>query len=65
MKYKVVEEYDRFYLGESKKGYKKCFEKYKYHPDENGYITEESENDYHESIPKEKLRKMKTGNKSL
>ena len=39
MKYKVIEEYSQFYLAIHPKGYKECFPKYKYKPDENGYIT--------------------------
>ncbi|MBE6152684.1 MAG: hypothetical protein E7166_00455 [Firmicutes bacterium] len=46
MKYKVIEEYDRFYLTVHPKGYKENFPKYKYQPDENGYITVKSETNY-------------------
>lgn len=38
MKYKVVKEYNRFYLCESKKGYLECFNKYNYKIDAEGYV---------------------------
>lgn len=44
MKYKVIEEYSKFYLAVHPKGYKECFPKYKYKPDENGYITKKESN---------------------
>lgn len=65
MRYKVIKEYNKFYLCESEKGYKKCLDKYKYKPDENGYIVEENENDYHDSIPKEKWLKIKEKRTSI
>lgn len=37
-KYKIVKEYDRFYLCEHPKGYKECFNKREYKPTEDGYI---------------------------
>lgn len=39
LKYKVIKEYDKFYLTENMKGFKECFDKVLYKPDKNGYIT--------------------------
>lgn len=60
MKFKVIKEYSRFYLAESKKGYKETFEKYKYKPDENGYIYKESEDNYKggEGLPSDKVNRI-------
>lgn len=44
MKYKIIEEYDRFYLTEHPNGYKECFDKYTYRPTEDGYIVKKKEN---------------------
>lgn len=44
MKYKVVEEYDRFYLAVSPSGWKETFNKSEYRPDSEGYITKKREN---------------------
>lgn len=38
MKYKVIKEYNRFYLCESKNGYLECFNKYNYKIDAEGYV---------------------------
>lgn len=43
MKYKVIKEYDRFYLCESKQGYKECFFKNEYRPDKEGYISKKED----------------------
>lgn len=39
-KYKIIKEYDKFYLCEHPKGYKECFNKSEYKPTEDGYIEE-------------------------
>lgn len=39
LKYKVIAEYDRYYLTKSEKGWKECFLKEEYKPDKDGYIT--------------------------
>ena len=38
MKYKIIAEYERFYLTEHPSGYKECFNKVRYKPTEDGYI---------------------------
>lgn len=38
MKYKVIKEYQRFYLCRSEKGWLECFSKSNYKVDANGYI---------------------------
>ncbi len=38
MKYKVIKEYERFYLCESERGHKECFFKNEHKPDEKGFI---------------------------
>ena len=38
-KYKVIKEFDRFYLAESPSGWKETFHKAEYKPDKDGYIT--------------------------
>lgn len=50
MKYKVLEEYDRFYLGVSERGYKECFDKRKYKPDQDGYIEKNIDNNYADGV---------------
>ena len=45
LKYKVLKEYDYYYLTECSVGYKECFLKYEYEPI-NGYI--EPRNDKHQ-----------------
>lgn len=43
----VIQEYERFYLCENiALGYKECFEKPKYKPDEEGIIIKETINPY-------------------
>lgn len=38
-KYKVIQEYNRYYLAEHEKfGYKECFDKSEFEADENNYI---------------------------
>ena len=38
-KYKVIQEYNRYYLAEHEKfGYKECFDKSEYETDDNNYI---------------------------
>jgi len=39
MKYKVIKEYENYYLTESERGHKECFDKIFHKPDTNGYIT--------------------------
>lgn len=46
MKFKVIKEFDRFYLAESPSGWKETFFKYEYKPDEDGYITQRKEYNY-------------------
>ena len=46
MKFKVIKEFDRFYLAESQSGWKETFLKYEYKPDEDGYITKRREYNY-------------------
>lgn len=46
MKYKVVEEYDRFYLAISPSGWKETFNKSEYKPNSDGYIIKKRENNY-------------------
>ena len=43
-KYKIIKEYDRFYLTEHPAGYKVCFDKYTHRPTEDGYIIEKESN---------------------
>ncbi len=50
MKYKVLQEYDRYYLGENEKGFKECFLKSEYKPTEEGYIIKKTVNDQLEEI---------------
>ncbi len=38
MKYKVIKEYQRFYLCRSEKGWLECFSKSNYKVDANGYV---------------------------
>lgn len=38
LKYKVIKEYERYYLTEDEKGRKECFDKTFHKPDKNGYI---------------------------
>lgn len=38
-KFKVIKEYERFYLAEDSKGRKECFDKIFHKPDGNGYIA--------------------------
>lgn len=38
LKFKVIKEYDRFYLAEDSKGRKECFDKIFHKPDKDGYI---------------------------
>lgn len=45
-KFKVIGEYEHFYLGESEKGYKECFSKFDNKIDSEGYITKRRENNY-------------------
>ena len=47
MKFKVIKEFDRFYLAESPSGWKETFYKYEYKPDKEGYITKKREYNYH------------------
>lgn len=42
--FKIIKEYDRFYLCEHPKGYKECFNKSEYKPTEDGYIEKEESN---------------------
>lgn len=37
-KYKVIDEYEHFYLCISKNGYRECFNKILYKPDSEGFI---------------------------
>ncbi len=46
MKYKVLKEFERFYLAESPSGWKETFLKYEYKPDEDGYIEKRREYNY-------------------
>lgn len=39
LKCKVIKEYGHYYLTESEKGQKECFDKIFHKPDVNGYIT--------------------------
>ena len=57
MKYKVIEEYSQFYLAIHPKGYKECFLKYKYKPDESGYITKKSDYSNEQSLSKDKVNR--------
>lgn len=43
-KYKIIKEYDRFYLCEHPKGYRECFSKYEYKPTVDGYIVKRKSN---------------------
>lgn len=43
MKYKVIKEYERFYLAVSPSGWKETFNKPLYKPDSEGYITKKRE----------------------
>lgn len=56
MKYRVIKEYDRFYLAIHPNGYKECFQKYKYKPDKDGYIIKETyEYSGGQALPPEKV----------
>ena len=58
LKYKVLKEYDYYYLTECSVGYKECFLKYEYEPI-NGYI-EPRKNNYvgnHMGLKPEKVNK--------
>lgn len=45
MKYKIIAEYPTYYLCEHMEyGYKECFNKVKYKPNEEGYIIKEESN---------------------
>lgn len=46
MKYKVIKEYERFYLCESRQGHKECFFKNEHKPDEDGFIFIKKEDNY-------------------
>ncbi len=37
-KFKIIKQYDRYYLCIHPAGYKECFSKYEYRPTEDGYI---------------------------
>lgn len=39
LKYKVIKEYERYYLTQNERGHKECFDKIFHKPDKNGYIT--------------------------
>ncbi len=54
MKFKVIKEFSRFYLAESKNGYKETFEKNLYKPDSKGYIYKKDEENYKEAIVNKK-----------
>ena len=43
-KYKIIKEYDRFYLTEHPVGYKVCFDRYTHKPTLDGYIIEKESN---------------------
>lgn len=61
-KYKVIKEFDRFYLAESPSGWKETFHKVEYKPDKDGYITKEKEykwNPNPQPNPKSPWRKKK------
>lgn len=45
MEYRVLKEYKKFYLCISKSGYRECFNKFDYKPDENGKIFIKSGDD--------------------
>lgn len=64
MKFKVIKEYNYFYLGISEKGYKETFSKREYKPDEDGFIVKRPENNCFGGIatPPEKVnRKFNRG----
>lgn len=50
MKFKVLKEFDRFYLAESPSGWKETFHKFDYKPDKDGYITKRREKNYEGNI---------------
>jgi hypothetical protein len=58
-KFKVIEEYEKFYLAINEKGFRECFLKKEYTP-ENGVITKRREYNYHggTALPKEKVNKI-------
>ena len=61
-KYKVIKEFDRFYLAESPSGWKETFHKAEYKPDKDGYITKGKEykwNPNPQPNPKSSWRKKK------
>lgn len=43
MKFKIIQEYDRFYLAVNDKGFRECFNKAEYYPTEDGYIIKRSD----------------------
>lgn len=43
MKYKVIKEYERYYLTQDEKGCKECFDKIFHKPDKNGYIVKKED----------------------
>ena len=46
-KFKIIDEYDRFYLGISSNGIKETFNKTEYRPNSEGYIIKKQENNNH------------------
>lgn len=63
-KYKVIKEYDRFYLAEDSKGFKECFSKVENVVDSDGYITiQESNYQGNYGLPPEKVNKKFNGGK--
>lgn len=65
MNFKIIAEYDRYYLAVSPNGYKECFNKTTYKPTEDGYIIKKKENNYTGSValPSEKVNKSFNQNK--
>lgn len=67
-RYKVIQEYRDFYLAESEKGYKECFNKTQYHPTEDGCIIKTlKENNYTGgmALPPDKVNRSFVGSKKL
>lgn len=59
IEYKILKEFDKFYLCEHPKGYKTCFRKDEHNPTEDGCIVVKDENTYVErqGLPSDKVNK--------
>lgn len=59
IEYKVLKEYDRYYLCEHPKGYKTCFRKNEYSPTKDGsiFVKDDSESAERQGLSSEKVNK--------